>query len=147
MKQFLVLIFSVIFLFSCSNSSVNDKINKVGEVVGEAGGHLAKGIGNGATQAFEVKIDLPLNLKEQGLSFGKITVGNDTSGNDNLLSVYFIFAKDFSGNLTAKVFDNKSMEMGRANILVEGKMNEAKFFDFHFDKRTNIDSDCKLTIE
>ena len=146
MKQLIYLPFLLVCI-SCNCNRVNDKINKVGEVVGEAGGQLAKGIGNDATKAFDMKLDLSNSLTEKGLSFGKTTVTDDSIGTDNLLSTYLIFGKDFSGQLTAKVFDNKKQEMGRTIATVVGKSGDAKYIDFHFDKRTNIDNDCKITIE
>ncbi len=147
LKQVMLFVLLSLFVFSCSHSSVNEKINKVGEVVGEASGELAKGLGNGATKAFDVKIDLAEELKKKGLSIGKTTLSSDSTGTDNLLSAYLIFDKDFSGKITAKIFDNKSKEMGRINTMVDMKAGDAKYIDFDFDKRTNIDSDCTITIE
>jgi hypothetical protein len=37
--------------------------------------------------------------------------------------------------------------MGRNVQKVNGKINEAKFIDFIFDKQTNIDTDSKLIME
>jgi len=147
MKLFLHFGILSIFLISCSSSSVKEKINKAGDIAGQASGEFAKGIGNGVSKAFDVKIDLPQSLSDKGIKFGKTTISSDSIGTDNLLSIYFIFEKNFSGKITAKVFDNKGQEMGRAVGFAEGKENETKFIDFHFDKRTNIDSDCKITIE
>jgi hypothetical protein len=61
--------------------------------------------------------------------------------------VYVIFTQDFKGSLTAKAYDDNSLEMGRVKIAVEGKKDEAKYVEFHFDKRTNIDSKNMLKIE
>jgi len=49
--------------------------------------------------------------------------------------------------LVAKVFDRKGLEMGRARQKVTAVKGDAKFIEFHFDKRTNIDVDSKITIE
>ena len=63
------------------------------------------------------------------------------------LVLYVIFNKDFDGKLTAKAFDEQNLEMGRSLVQLSGKQGDAKFIEFHFDKRTNIDSKNKLTIE
>jgi hypothetical protein len=142
-----IFILIIPILFSCNRKSINDKINKAGDVAGEAVGSFAKGVGNGATKAFDVNIDLQNSIYEKGLTIGKCTVKSDTAGTDNLLSAYFIFGKDYVGFITSKIFDNNNKEMGRISTTVKGKKGEAKFVDFHFDKRTNIDSDNKITLE
>ncbi len=139
--------FASFCIISCNRTSINDKINKVGDIAGEAAGSFAKGVGNGATKAFDVDVALKPSLLANGIKRGKATVSSDSIGVDNLLSVYLIFEKDFSNIATAKIFDAKNQEMGRVIQLIEAKANETKFVDFHFSQRTNIDSDCKITIE
>lgn len=68
-------------------------------------------------------------------------------GEDNLLIVYTIFHSDYNDTIMAKVFDENTQEMGRTTAIVSAKKDEAKFIEFHFDKRTNIDSEHKITIE
>lgn len=148
MKLFLYFIsFSVVILTSCSSSSVKEKIEQVGDAAGQTAGKLAKGIESGINKTFDVQVELPDGLKQKGIELGKAIVSSDTEGKDNLLSVYFIFSENYNGSITAKAFDNKSQEMGRTTTPVQGKKGEANYFDFHFDKRTNIDSDSKLIIE
>lgn len=137
----------LLLIYSCNSSSIKEKINKAGDIAGQATGEFAEGVAKGVNKAFDVQIDLPQSLKDKGISFGKISVTSDSAGTDNLLSVYVIFNNDFNGTLTAKAFDDKGLEMGRVAVPVEGKASEAKFIDFHFDKRTNIDSKNRLTIE
>ena len=139
---------TIALLFTaCSTSSIKEKINKVGDVAGQTAGEFIEGASKGVQKAFDVKIVLPEGLKEKGIEFGKSTVTSDSVGTDNLLLLYVIFNKDFEGKLTAKVFDDQSQEMGRASVNVSGKKDEAHYVEFHFDKRTNIDSKNKLTIE
>jgi hypothetical protein len=132
---------------SCGGSDTNRKINKVGETAGEAVGELVSGVTSGVEKAYEPTIELSPALKDRGIEFGKILVSSDKEGNDNLLQVYMIFNKDFKGTLTAKAFDSKGLEMGRARQQIDQKKEDAKYIEFHFDKRTNIDKDSKLTIE
>jgi hypothetical protein len=150
MQKFSVSVFILLALaagLSSCSSCVKEKANKAGNAAGEIAGEFVEGAVQGATDAFDVKVNLPKNLQEKGIRFGKSTVSNDSSGTDNLLTVYVIFEKDFEGTLTAKVFDGKGLEMGRSTQSVKGKTNETQFVEFHFDQRTNIDSNCKVVVE
>ncbi len=134
-------------LSACSFSSTKEKINKAGDVAGQTAGEFISGVAHGVGKAFDAKIDLSQNLIDKGLNFGKSTVSNDSTGTDNLLTIYIIFNTDFSGDITAKAFDSHALEMGRVIRNVSGKKNDAKYFEFHFDKRTTINSDSKLVVE
>lgn len=147
MTKIFLAIASLLFIAACSSSSIKEKINKAGDVAGQTAGEFIEGASKGVQKAFDVKVTLPEGLKEKGVEFGKATVGSDSMGTDNLLVLYVIFNKDFGGKLTAKVFDEQSLEMGRASVDLVGKKDDAMFVEFHFDKRSNIDSKNKLTIE
>jgi hypothetical protein len=147
MKKIIALSFLALLISSCSTDSIKQKINKAGDVVGQTTGEFIEGAADGVQKAFDVKISLPKGLKEKGVEFGKSTISNDSIGTDNLLEVYIIFNKDYQGKLTAKVYDDNSLEMGRATVQLNGKMDETKYVAFHFDKRVNIDSKNKITVE
>lgn len=132
-------------LLSCN--SAHNKINQVSEKVGQAGGELVKNVSTGVEKAFDLKIVLSEQLKSKGISLGKITLSNDSSGIDNKVSVYMIFTEDFKGSLIMKAFDNKNLEMGRTKVELLSHKGDAKYVDFCFDPRTNIDTDSKLTLE
>ncbi len=134
-------------IYSCSSSSLKEKINKTGDAAGQAIGEFATGVSTGVQKAIEPKIEIGENLKNMGLSFGKMTISSDSVGKDNLLIAYIIFNLDFSGKITAKAFDNNNLEMGRIKINIKGKKDEAKYIDFHFDRRTKIKNDSKLVLE
>ncbi|MEO8147407.1 MAG: hypothetical protein ABI723_07210 [Bacteroidia bacterium] len=134
-----------LLLLSCN--SAHEKINQVSEKVGQAGGEVIKSVSTGVEKAFDIKVELSEILKSQGINLGKVTVSNDSAGTDNKVSVYIIFTNDFNGTVTMKAFDNKNLEMGRVKINLDMKKDDAKFVDFRFDSRTNIDTDSKLTIE
>jgi hypothetical protein len=136
-----------LFLNQCVSDETKEKLNKAGNETGQTVGKFVSGVTNGVEKAFEARIALAQNLKDKGIQFGKITVANDSEGKDNLLIVYVIFNMDFKGQLSAKAFDNKDLEMGRTKVTVSGKKDEAKFIEFHFDKHTNIDSDSRISIE
>jgi hypothetical protein len=146
-KNIIGVLFVVLLMCQCTSTETKEKLKKVGDETGQTVGKFISGVTDGVEKAFEPKIDLPQNLKDKGIQFGKTSVTNDSVGEDNLLVIYIIFNKDFKGELLAKTFDSKNLEMGRAKVSIEGKKDEAKFIEFHFDKRTNIDSDSKITIE
>ncbi|WP_018344869.1 hypothetical protein [Cytophaga aurantiaca] len=144
-KRFIPIL--ALFIFSCSTDTVKEGINTVGNVAGQTAGEFIEGAAKGVEKAFDVKVTLTEELKKQGLDLGKTYITSDSAATDNLLMVYVIFNKDYSGTLKAKVFDDKQLEMGRASAEVNAKKDQAMFVEFHFDKRTNIDSKNVLTVE
>lgn len=148
MKTVHFLSIATICLFaSCSTCEVKEKAGKAGKEAGEVLGEFASGISNGVEESVEVNVELSEELKAKGIQFGKTIVSAANEGKDNLLSVYVIFNQDFKGTFTAKAFDRQGLEMGRIKLEVAGKNGDARFIDFNFDKRTNIDNDSKITIE
>ena len=135
-----------LLLAACSCDSVKQKINKAGDVAGQAVGELATGVSTGVEKAMGVNVEVSAALAEKGISIGKITV-SDSSATDNVLNVYTIFSKDFSGSLTAKVFDQANAEMGRSKMTVKAAKDDAQFVAFVFDKHTNLDNHCKVILE
>jgi len=140
-----LLLFLSLSIISCNTA--HDKINQVSEKVGQAGGEVIKSVTTGVDKAFEIKIELSENLKSQGIELGKISLANDSTGTDNKVIVYIISKKDFKGTVFMRAFDNRGLEMGRVKLNLDMEKEEAKFIDFCFDSRTNIDTDSKLTIE
>jgi hypothetical protein len=140
-----VLLFSF-FLASCSSCSVKDTINQAGDAAGQAAGEFIEGASKGVEKAFDVQLSASKDLTDRGIQLGKCSVRNDSNGTDNLLTIYVIFNEDFNDTLTVRAFDGE-LEMGRAHAAVSGKRKDAAFVDFYFDKRTNIDSKNRLTLE
>ena len=140
---FLLFLLPVVsFLSSCGHA-----VNDAGNAAGKTASEFVKGVGKGIDDAMEIKLKTPPALSEQGLTLGKSTVSSADEGTDNVLSVYVIYGKDFNGKLTAKVYDVKKNEIGRAAVSVVGKANDASYVTFEFPKQTNIDSDDEITIE
>lgn len=148
---YLPLFLVTLSLSSCSTDEVKDGIkkgiNKTGDVTGQAIGEFTSGVSSGVVKTFEPNIELSEALQAKGLKFGKKIVSSDSVGTDNLLVVYVIFNNDYKGHLVAKAYDVKGQEMGRVKLAVEGKADDARYLEFYFDKRTNIDSDSKLVVE
>ena len=146
MKSLLVLAIAIVFT-ACSTEKIKEKINKTGDVAGQAVGEFTSGVASGVEKAIEPKIVLNEKLKSNGISFGKIIISGDSSNLENILTAYVIFGADFKGYLTAKAFDNKNREMGRVKVEVTGMKDDARYVEFRFDPRADIDNDSELIIE
>ncbi len=144
--RFVMLLCSIIF-FACSGKKIKEKVNKVSETAGEVIGEAAKGVSRGVENAFEITIVKKDTISLNALSFGKVILYSDSSANDNRLSVYIIFNKDFNRNVWLKVFDKAGLELGRSKVLLTGKRDQAIYTDFVFDAKTNIDRDCTIIME
>jgi len=144
-----ILILFTLFLFSCNwtKQKAKETVNKTGEAVGRAGSEFTDGVAKGIERTFENEVSLSNALQQQGIKTGKIIINGTDSTSDNILSVYFIFNKDFDSNITIKVMDDSGQEYGRRSERIKAKQNDAGYFDFVFDKRTNIDGKGKLVIE
>ncbi len=116
-------------------------------MAGKAGSEFAQGVAKGVEKTFSNEVVFSDELKRRGLSAGKIVINSTDSTSDNLLSAYLIFAENFDGIITVKVFSPQGQEYGRTRLNVQSAKGEARYFDFVFDKRTNIDSKGRLTFE
>lgn len=139
--------FLLLLFFVCSCSQVKEKVKEGAHKAGEAGGTVLKEVSSGVSQAFDISIELNSTLQEAGISLGKSTLSSSANASDNILNLYVIFNKDFTGTIMVKVFDNKGLEMGRVKTNLTGKKDEARYIPINFDARTNIDSDSKVKIE
>ena len=78
---------------------------------------------------------------------GKFVITKDSSENRNRLSVYFIFNKSANIAVTARITDTKGLEYGRAATTVIAKKGDARFIDFTFDKRTDIEGKSIIQLD
>jgi len=147
MKKHILPILIVVGLSSCSSDSIKEKINKAGDVAGQTAGEFIEGASKGVKKVFDVKLKLSDALVAQGIALGKCSVSSDSLGSDNMLLAYIIFNKDFKGTLTAKVFDENGLEMGRSKSSVSSTTGNAGFVEFHFDKNTHIGSKNVLELD
>lgn len=143
------LLFCGAFLFSCQKvtDTAKETVNKGGETVGQTASEFVNGVAKGIDKTYLPELVISEDLKTKGLKSGKYMIGRDTSGSDNMLSVYLIFDKDLKTELKAKAFDANGLEIGRAKTTVDKKAGEATYYDFHFDKRTVMEAKSKLVIE
>jgi hypothetical protein len=147
-----ILLVALILITSISCNRVKDRtkevINEGGEVVGKAGGEFAEGVAKGVEETFQLSIVLSEELKTKGLQTGKYRIENASdSAIDNKFVLYMIFEKDFDQEVTIKYYDKNGLEGGRIKKKVTGKAGEAKFVEFAFDSRTDIELKSKMVIE
>lgn len=149
MKCILPVLAFVLIFASCNwaKQKTKETVNKTGEVVAKTGSEFVNGVSKGIEQTFQNEVLLSDELKAQGLKTGKIVIVGTDSSVDNILSVYFMFDRDFERSVTIKVISAEGQEYGRKTMPVKGTKNDAGYFDFVFDKRTNIDSKGKLLID
>jgi hypothetical protein len=144
----LLLFATSLFTFSCNRAKekAKDVINNTGETVGKGVSEFADGLKEGVTKTFDCNLELSADLLAKGLNTGKFSIESD-SGTANRVVVYLIFEKDLNQTIKAKVFDTDHKEYGRTSVTVNNKAGEAKFVDFIFDKRTDIESRSKIVLE
>ncbi len=115
--------------------------------VAQTGSEFVNGVSKGIEKTFANEGKLSEHLIAAGLKPGKMTTHGSDSTTDNVLTAYLIFEKDFNQQVTAKVFDESGQEYGRSMLLIKAQKGEAKYFDFVFDQRTNIDGKGVITFE
>jgi len=148
--KYFIFLFLVLLLFaSCGRvkEKVRETINKSGETVGKTTTEFFEGVSEGIDKTLQCELSLSNSLMEKGLKTGKFSIENSEGGRNNLLTVYLIFDRDFKHFVTAKAFDKNGLEVGRAKIEIEGKTDEAAYFEFTFDKRTYIEVKSKIVLE
>lgn len=146
-----LLILPALFLLIACNTSVRQKtkdaVNKTGEVVAEAGSEFVDGVSKGIRNSFSNELVFSEDLRKAGVKAGRVSITSSDSATDNVLRVYLIFDQPVSRNIMVKVFDENGQEYGRAVQAVQAQKDEAKYIDFVFDRRTNIDGKGKITFE
>jgi hypothetical protein len=147
MKKLILSLFLANLFIACRTESGNERLQGATEKVGESASKAVKGLKAGIEKATKVNIELSENLKTRGLSLGKTKLDSKNGGRHNMLNIYVIFDKKINRNVLMKVFNNQNEEVGRTKTLISGEEGEAKYIDFIFDKRTNIDRDFKIVME
>ncbi|MCF8330898.1 MAG: hypothetical protein K9H84_00440 [Bacteroidales bacterium] len=135
---------------SCNNveNKARQTINKSGEAVGKSSAEFFEGVTEGVDKILQPEITLSEDLKVKGLEFGKCIVERDSgSHNKNKFVLYLIFNENIRDTLLLKAYDKNGMEIGRTIQKIDKKAGQAKYFDFIFDERTNIEVKSKIKIE
>ena len=149
MYKYFTLIIFLLVIGGCNGAKekAKDAINKAGETVGQSTTEFAKGVSEGVDKSLGSEIELSPLLLSKGIKAGKCIITDSADAHNNILSLYLIFDKDFKQQISVKINDSKGLEYGRLKQEVSGKAGEARFVDFIFDKRTNIESKSKFIIE
>ncbi|PQJ13030.1 hypothetical protein CJD36_004605 [Flavipsychrobacter stenotrophus] len=120
----------------------------IGEQVGKRSSEFVSGVKDGVDKAYGCTVDLSPALQQKGVSLGKFVIDADTGGqNKNKLSVYIITTNPINQTVTAKVTDSKGLEYGRISVKVNTTAGAARFIDFIFDSRTDIEGRSKIVLE
>jgi hypothetical protein len=146
--KYIFILFSL-FLLSCNwaKQKTKETVNKTGEVIAKTGSEFADGVAKGVEKTFQNQVKFSPKLSNEGLKSGKIIIHSSDSTTDNILTAYLIFDNSIDEKITVKVFTESGQEYGRITETIKGLKGEAKYFDFVFDKRTNIDSKGTITFE
>ena len=149
MNRLFYLLITVCLLCACGGVTdrAKDAIKEGGEIVGETVGEFGKGVAGGLEEVFQLEIALSDSLRDKGIKLGKISLEGAEGGTDNVLVVYMIFARDFNETIRAWTYDPNDLEMGRTETKVEANSGDATYFEFRFNKRTNIDRDSKIIMK
>jgi hypothetical protein len=149
MKTFLFTVLLCSSLISCdwAKDKAKNTLHKGGEIVGKAGSEVVDGVAKGVETSFANLVEVSPRISEDGIRIGRVTVTSTDSTSDNLVSVYLIFDKNYSGKITAKALDGDGLEFGRSSMNIVADAGSAKFVDFEFDRRTNIDRNDRVRLE
>ncbi len=147
MKYSFIILMLAFLSCNWAKQKTKETVNKAGEVAAKTGSEFVDGVSKGIEKTFQHEVVISDQLKKHGIQTGKIIIRSTDSATDNLLSAYIIFDNDFDQNITIKVINDEGQEYGRATQNLQGKKGEAKYVDFLFDKRTNIESRGKLLFE
>ena len=149
MRKILSVIIVAFALNSCEK--VKDKagsaIDSGAQAVGRTASDVVNNIDKGISESAKIDIQLSDDLKKNGLSFGKYYFRSGNEGNQNILSLYLISDQNVDRKLSAKLYDKKGVEMGRAKLAVKQQKGDAKYHDFVFDPKIIFEYQSKLVIE
>jgi hypothetical protein len=150
MKSIVIVSLFVSFvLTSCdwAKDKTRATLHKGGEIVGKAGSEVVDGVAKGVEESFANLVETSTGIESNGIKLGSSKVIGTDSTTDNIVSVYLIFDKKFQGKITAKAIDNQGLEFGRVVTTIMADSGQAKFVDFEFDRRTNIDRNDRVRLE
>jgi hypothetical protein len=102
-------------------------------------GEIIKGVNSGMSESINTAevISEPV-FKSYFEDCKAEKIYGEDSDKTKKVTVYLIAKKDFSGKLTLKALDEDKKEIGRSNLEVSIKKDEAKYVDFAFDSRTHL---------
>ncbi|MBX2972660.1 MAG: hypothetical protein KF797_06125 [Flavobacteriales bacterium] len=137
-----------LMLAACGRVTEGTKnaLNKGGEIAATAATEVAEGLATGVEKTWNIDVRLSDELQQRGLSLGKTMVEEDSAGTDNILVLYMIAAKDFSGPVTAVAIDKDGREYGRASSELSLAANGADYYTLHFQSRTDLERKTRIEL-
>ncbi|WP_118952227.1 hypothetical protein [Taibaiella helva] len=146
---FIVAITTIATVSSCNRAKEKAKqsVNYAGTVVGKGSSEFFEGVAEGVSQTFDCTVELAKVLQSKGVKGGKFKITTDSNGHENVVSVYLIFDKDYKGPVSARIFDSKDQEYGRTAVSLDTRSGQARFTDFVFDQRTDIERKSRILLE
>ena len=145
----IVICFATIALFSCDRvkNSTKNAIDKTAESAGKVGSDIVTNIGTGVEKSIQSTAQLSDALQQAGVKTGKLYYNQNKIGNENILSMYLIFEKDFVKIVKVKAIDEAGIEYGRTALMIRAKKDSASYFDFKFNERVNLEHKSKFIFE
>lgn len=139
----------IVHISACNwaKDKAKETIHKGGEMAGKAGAEIADGVRKGVEKSFANLVEATPELAGKGIELGRIIVTGTDSTSDNIVSVYMIFHNDFKSKVIARAVDENKNEFGRTSVDVIAAANEARYIEFVFDRRTNLDRNDKIILE
>lgn len=119
--------------------TTKDVIHSAGKVAGKSASEFGDGVVEGIDQTFGCTVKLSPELIAAGVTTGKYILPDSADKSLYTLTLYLIFDKDYTGTIQALVSSEAGVEYGRTKCDVNAKEGDATYYDFVFDKRTNIE--------
>jgi outer membrane murein-binding lipoprotein Lpp len=102
-------------------------------------GEIIKGVNSGISESISTAVVVSEPAFKDCFEDCKAEkIYGEDSQKTKKVTVYLIAKKDFSGKLILKALDENKKEIGRSNLEVSIKKDEAKYVDFIFDARTHL---------
>lgn len=126
-------------------SSGKDAVSALTEGVGAIIKGAEEGFDKGLTK---VNVKADTSVAVYGIKIGKSGKYFNDSLKVNAVSVYMVFEENVNTDVIMTATDKDNQEVGRVKQKVNEKEGTAKYIDFIFDKRTNIDivKEFKLAV-
>jgi hypothetical protein len=111
-------------------------------------GEIIKGVNSGMSESINTAVVVSEPAFKNCFEDCKAEkIYGEDSDKTKKVTVYLIAKKDFSGKLTLRALDEDKKEIGRSNLEVSIKKDEAKYVDFAFDARTHLLQTESFTIK
>ena len=128
-------------------SKTKETINKGGETVGKSATEFVVGVSDGVKETLRCDVALSQELTNNGIAMTKHDVAYD-GGERHMyvVTLYLILNQPFDASLQATAYDSDRREIGRSTMKVQQKAGDAGYFEFTFDKRSDIGAKSKIEI-